>query len=206
MGTGSEVAAAAGIFGMIKEGWEAVDKTAEEVRSVVEALNQARSCVITIGNNTSNNLELTGSDHEHGAFSTSPPGLIKPRETGLFSSQSRAGSIATGTEGFITYRCNGVSFRAEWNNPFIGENSSSCSVEGPFRTRFRAVATTGGGNEHAPMRYDLFELKDELFRVAARPQDKWVLTMGNRILVIVDEGQVFAHAISDAVGPAFRLS
>ena len=31
--------------------------------------------------------------------------------------------------------------------------------------------------------------------VAANPQDKWVLTMGNRILVIVNDGRVFAHDI-----------
>jgi hypothetical protein len=43
--------------------------------------------------------------------------------------------------------------------------------------------------------------------VAANPQDKWVLTMGNRILVIVNDGRVFAHDIVDnQVGAPFQIS
>lgn len=43
--------------------------------------------------------------------------------------------------------------------------------------------------------------------VAANPQDKWVLTMGNRILVIVNDGRVFAHDIvgNQVVAP-FQIS
>jgi hypothetical protein len=42
--------------------------------------------------------------------------------------------------------------------------------------------------------------------VAANPQDKWVLTMGNRILVITNDGRVFAHGITDnTIGVPFQL-
>jgi hypothetical protein len=43
--------------------------------------------------------------------------------------------------------------------------------------------------------------------VAVKPQDKWVLTIGNRILVIVNDGRVFAHDIAgNTINPAFQLS
>jgi roadblock/LC7 domain-containing protein len=43
-------------------------------------------------------------------------------------------------------------------------------------------------------------------RVAFNPQDKWVVTMGNRILVIVNNGGVFGHNLADTlIGPAFQL-
>jgi hypothetical protein len=42
--------------------------------------------------------------------------------------------------------------------------------------------------------------------VAGNPQDKWVLVMGNRILVVTQEGDVFVHEVSgNTVGVPFRL-
>ncbi len=44
-------------------------------------------------------------------------------------------------------------------------------------------------------------------RVAARPEDKWVVTHGNQILVITNRGQVFAHTINgNTLEPAFLMS
>jgi hypothetical protein len=43
--------------------------------------------------------------------------------------------------------------------------------------------------------------------VAAKPQDKWVLAAGNRLLVITEDGHVFAHPITaDRVLEAVELS
>jgi Domain of unknown function (DUF4185) len=43
--------------------------------------------------------------------------------------------------------------------------------------------------------------------VAANPQDKWVLVLGNRILVVTNEGDVFAHDVTgNTVGIPFQLS
>ena len=43
-------------------------------------------------------------------------------------------------------------------------------------------------------------------RVAANPQDKWVLVMGSRIVVITNDGRVFAHEITgNTVGTPFQL-
>ena len=44
-------------------------------------------------------------------------------------------------------------------------------------------------------------------RVAFNPQDKWVVTMGNRILVIVSNGGVFGHDFANTtITPAFQLA
>lgn len=43
--------------------------------------------------------------------------------------------------------------------------------------------------------------------VAFNPQDKWVVTMGNRILVIRNDGAVFGHdLLNTTIGPAFQLN
>ncbi|MEG4148325.1 hypothetical protein, partial [Microcoleus sp. Pol12B5] len=43
--------------------------------------------------------------------------------------------------------------------------------------------------------------------VAANPQDNHVLVMGNRILVITDDGSVFAHDINGSdVGKPYKLN
>ncbi len=43
--------------------------------------------------------------------------------------------------------------------------------------------------------------------VAANPQDRWVVVIGNRIIVITDDGRVFAHEITgNSIGTPFQLS
>ncbi|MGH9928244.1 MAG: hypothetical protein ACREA9_03340 [Pyrinomonadaceae bacterium] len=42
-------------------------------------------------------------------------------------------------------------------------------------------------------------------RVGFNPQDKWVVTMGNRVLVITNNGDVFAHDFGSTIGPAFQF-
>jgi len=42
-------------------------------------------------------------------------------------------------------------------------------------------------------------------RVAARPMDKWVLAHRDRVLVITEDGHVFAHRLTAHVEPAFEL-
>jgi hypothetical protein len=44
-------------------------------------------------------------------------------------------------------------------------------------------------------------------RIAANPQDKWVVSQENRIVVITTKGEVFAHTIEgNVIGDAFRLT
>lgn len=41
--------------------------------------------------------------------------------------------------------------------------------------------------------------------MAANSGDKWVLVMGGRVLVITDDGMVFAHDVTGNVGVSFQL-
>jgi roadblock/LC7 domain-containing protein len=43
-------------------------------------------------------------------------------------------------------------------------------------------------------------------RVAFNPQDKWVVTMGNQVLVIVNNGDVFGHVLGTTIGQAFQFT
>ena len=44
-------------------------------------------------------------------------------------------------------------------------------------------------------------------RIAANPQDKWVVSQENRVIVITTQGEVWAHAIAgNVIGNPFRLS
>jgi hypothetical protein len=56
--------------------------------------------------------------------------------------------------------------------------------------------------------YELtFEAAGQPFPVAANPQDKWVVTMGQRIDVIVNGGAIFVHDIpGTTISPPFRLA
>jgi hypothetical protein len=70
----------------------------------------------------------------------------------------------------------------------------------PFGARDKSLRITSSEGD--------YELNFEIarIRVAANPQDKWVLTMGNRILVIVNDGRVFVHDITgNIIGVAFQL-
>src|SRR5262249_26051226 len=43
-------------------------------------------------------------------------------------------------------------------------------------------------------------------KVAANPQDKWLLVMGNRLLVVTKDGRVFVHQVTgNTVGVPFQL-
>jgi hypothetical protein len=159
--------------GAIKTGLEATEKAVGDIKTVVNNLNQPRSVLLTFANNTSKQLQLSGSDHAHGGFSVSPQGIINPRDSAVFGSQSKAGSIGTGTEGSVSYQCDGLIVTCHWDNPFIGENSCSISRDGPNHNKFYAVATNGVGNEKAPMRYDLFEIEMKGFDVFGAILDKW---------------------------------
>jgi uncharacterized protein with LGFP repeats len=161
------------VFTTIKHGLEAAEAAVGDVRSVIVSLNTARSCLLTVGNNTTKSLELLSTSHSHGGFSVAPPGLIQSRATGVFGSQSAANSVATGTEGNATYQGDGFQFTVSWDNPFVGGNSSAASLSGPNHNAYRAVATTGVGDQQAPMRYDLFEIEMKGLAVYGAILDKW---------------------------------
>jgi len=141
---------------------------------VVQALNGARSVVLEVDNNTSRTLTRISDSHEHGGFAVTPVSQIPTKKADVFGSQNSGGSIATGTEGNVTYRGDdGLEFRISWVNPFIGGNGCDASVSMP---KYRVKTTCGAGNANAHMRYELFEIEMRGFNVFGAILDKWAAT------------------------------
>lgn len=170
---GAGIAELNSISDATKKGFEAAEVAVRDVRSVIEALNGARSVIVTIKNNTSKDYQLLRTHHDHGGFATPAPGLLKSRETIVFGSQSSAGSIATGTEGSVTYMCEGLEVTLKWDNPFAGSNSADVDCTGPKTNAFRVVAQAGSGNQGAKFGFDLFEIEMRGFDVFGAILDKW---------------------------------
>ena len=158
----------------VKTSLEAAALAVSDVNTVITSLNTARSVIITVGNNTSKNLSLLSTEHSHGGFAVSPPGVIAKQTTAVFGSQSTANSIATGTQGSATYEVEpGINFVVSWDNPFVGSNSSDQSLGGPNHGDYRGISTTGSGDQKANMRYDVFEIEMHGHRVIGAILEKW---------------------------------
>ncbi len=115
-------------------------------------------------NATDTSFTFTGSHHDHGGFATTPPAAISPRSAGAFGSQSRSGSLFTGTEGWSSYVGSGLNVKFYWDNPWIGGNSSDTTLESGDPTHFLTWSVTGAGDQKAEMQ----------FVVCQRPfQDAW---------------------------------
>jgi hypothetical protein len=72
---------------------------------------------------------------------------------------------------------------------------------GSGQTIAKTLDFSGDGGRYALT----FEARNPT-RVAFNPQDHFVVTMGNRILVIVNDGGVFGHDLAGTtIGPAFQL-
>jgi hypothetical protein len=68
----------------------------------------------------------------HGIVSRKPPSRIPPAGTGELFAESKG--VATGTEGRVTYRLEGIGGTAvfHWDNPFTGSNSADGSAPAGF--------------------------------------------------------------------------
>jgi hypothetical protein len=127
--------------------------------NVTKALNGARSVVIEVDNHTFGKMRRVRAHHIHGGFAVTPSSEIPPKMADIFGSQSKAFSVGTGTEGGMGYVIEGIpgELSIEWLNPFVGENRTRQAVAGGNLALFRMVNTTGAGNEHAHMRFEVFE-------------------------------------------------
>lgn len=162
------------VFDVIKKGFEAAEVAVDSLRSVVESLNTARSVVVTVANHTGEPLQLHSHHHDQGNFRpTNAPGLIAERASVAFGSQSKAGSLATGTEGRVVYAGRDFEVVLHWNNPFWGDNSARSEVRGARANAVRLVHQSGGGNSKAPFRFDLFEIDMGGFDVYGDILDAW---------------------------------
>ncbi len=133
--------------------------TAEAAKAVAEIwgkLNTSRTCLLEVTNDTDQVLRVAGDSHSHGGFAEPPSLEIPARTTDVFGSQSKSGSVMTGTEGTVTYRVGDLptTLRISWDNPFTGSNTGSATLEGEQRFAFHAGCVVGAGNS-AHLKYEL---------------------------------------------------
>ncbi len=92
----------------------------------------ARSSHVIIQNQTAQRLIYVRGSVAHGEVTKKPPSAIAPGGTGDLFAESNG--FATGTEGYVVYRVEGVAGEAQfnWDNPFVGSNSASASAPAGF--------------------------------------------------------------------------
>src|SRR3954451_19710473 len=78
-----------------------------------------------VDNKSGFSLRKTGDHHAHCGFSEAPSFVLDDSKADVFGSQSKSGSLFTGTEGDVTYSGSGFIFTIHWDNPWAGGNSSS---------------------------------------------------------------------------------
>lgn len=149
------------------------------VSSALGTINAPRSVILTITNHTNAPLRKVREKLDHGGWAATPTAEIPPGQTLVFGATSSAWSVATGTEGSITYAGEGIEMTAYWNNPFIGSNSCNITVTGPNSIKYIGTRQCGAGNTNAQMRYELKPLSSPVFGAI---RDKWMQfqgTLGN---------------------------
>jgi len=131
----------------------AVASIAAAILALDQVLNQPRSVILQIDNQTELPMKRISDHHVHGGFSEFPADIIPPQTASLFSSQSDGGSIATGTEGSCSYLVGDVQVDFFWDNPFIGSNSCDLHYNGNSVVQFRMGHNCGTGNTGAHNHY-----------------------------------------------------
>jgi hypothetical protein len=180
------------MLAQIRAAVEIADKT----RIVWEKLNTKRTVLIELRNDTDQTLRVQSHDHDHGGFAEPPDRVVPPRTVSIFGSQSKAGSVGTGTEGRVTYTIDGVpntTYLVTWNNPFLGSNGAHAAVRGERAAAFAADDITGSGND-AHMKYDLSQVRDP--RLVRSPDYRHVALEG---YILAPETEAFDPDAAPAV-------
>jgi hypothetical protein len=177
-----------GAIGDSAGGYAALGAVALEV---LDRINERRSCALLFNNETDFVLTLDSHHHDHGGFEVVPDFEIPARAASLFGSQSKSGSLFTGTEGRVVYSVGDTNTfaRAAWDNPFIGGNECGTRLEGERAAAFEMRHVCGSGNQRADMRYELRQVLD--LRFVRSPDYRWVRL----------EGYMFAAAGGDPDRP-----
>jgi hypothetical protein len=125
---------------IIQQEIEAVQKSFEGVKKILDQLDKPRSVVCTVLNVTDVPLILGASNLDHGAFvNPLPSQTIAPRTAAAFGAQSSSGALFTGTEGTVWYNY-GTGFRFHWANPWSGTHE----VHGAIRDKWGVLAWEAG--------------------------------------------------------------
>jgi hypothetical protein len=98
------------------------------------AVASARTVEVIIENRTDKRLVGIDVGTTHGEITTRPPQYILPGQTGRLVAESNG--FATGTEGTVKYRLEGVAGEASFHfdNPFAGSNSFDSSAPDGYAT------------------------------------------------------------------------
>jgi hypothetical protein len=144
-------------FEDIQQDVKRIRETLGDLKNILDQLNKPRSVVCAVINATDISLTLAGDHHDHGGFATAPPAVINPQSATAFGSQSRGGSLFTGTEGFVFYEGGGVRLKCYWDNPWLGENKTSSSLELGDPNHYLYWSLTGSGDQKAEMQFVLFQ-------------------------------------------------
>ena len=103
-----------------------------------------RSVVITLANQTSQNLFLSAQNLLHGIWAVQPPQNIGPNSSATFEADSNG--FATGVEGSATYSFQSASSQLVnlvFDNPFVGASSYTGSAPAGYHLD---PFTSGGNN------------------------------------------------------------
>jgi uncharacterized protein with LGFP repeats len=174
IGTYEDVRVIPGILAAVKTAGEAASAI-NAISSALGTINASRSVILTISNQTNTPLRKVREKLDHGGWAATPTAEIPPGQTLVFGATSSAWSVATGTEGSITYAGDGIEMTAYWNNPFIGNNSCNITVTGQNAINYVGTRVCGGGNTNAQMRYELKPLPVSVFGAI---RDKWMQFQG----------------------------
>jgi hypothetical protein len=95
----------------------------------------ARSVRVVIKNNTGRNMTFISGKAQHGIVTKKPPSRISAGAVGELFAESKG--VATGTEGEVVYRLDGVNGNVtfHWDNPFVGSNSANGSAPSGFQVQ-----------------------------------------------------------------------
>ncbi|MEH7041031.1 hypothetical protein V7057_24860, partial [Bacillus pseudomycoides] len=153
----------------IAGGAAAVSEAISKVKSALSIINPPRSVILIFENHTNTTLRKVRENFEHGGWAVPPEGEIPPNSALIFGARSSAGSIATGTEGRITYAGDGIEVTLYWDNPFIGSNECNITISGPKAAQYRVHHACGAGDTDAQMRYELYSEVPTPTPAAKRP-------------------------------------
>ena len=124
----------------------------EKVKDLLQSLDSQRSVVVEVRNLTNSPLRLESDHHSEGGFAEPPDPEIPAGHVNVFGSKNSG--LTPGVDGRVIYESSeGFLLHVEWENPFIGSNSSNCRVVGENAGRFEARDITGAGQTGAHMQY-----------------------------------------------------
>ncbi len=138
-------------------GLDIVGKVADvidKVKKALDDLDPGRSAILTVHNNTDAVLVLTGQSLDHGNFGVPPIAEVPPHTALVFGGKSDG--FLTGTSGHVFLAIGPTSFDVYWDNPYLGSTSCDLHASGPNALDYTLYDECGGGNQDAPMTYEVY--------------------------------------------------